>query len=118
MCVGPAPPSLYCAVSLPLQITDMTTLKGMGIDTLALADCVSGVFGEMTFCHGFVHCDPHPGNLLVRQGADGKPQLVRARWLGALANGHPKRHCVLCRCLSPPPPPHPPHPALTNIEGD
>ena len=43
------------------QITDMASLKEMGIDTLALADCVSGVFGEMTFCHGFVHCDPHPG---------------------------------------------------------
>ena len=24
------------------------------------------VFGEMVFHYGFVHCDPHPGNMLVR----------------------------------------------------
>lgn len=23
-------------------------------------------FAEMTFIHGFIHADPHPGNLMVR----------------------------------------------------
>lgn len=25
------------------------------------------MFSEMIFVHGFVHCDPHPGNVLVRK---------------------------------------------------
>jgi len=23
------------------------------------------IFSEMIFTHGFVHCDPHPGNVLI-----------------------------------------------------
>ena len=25
------------------------------------------LFSEMIFVHGFVHCDPHPGNILIRR---------------------------------------------------
>ena len=25
------------------------------------------LFSEMIFVHGFVHCDPHPGNMLIRR---------------------------------------------------
>ncbi len=25
------------------------------------------MYSEMIFVHGFVHCDPHPGNVLVRK---------------------------------------------------
>ncbi len=25
------------------------------------------VFAEMVFCHGYVHGDPHPGNILVHK---------------------------------------------------
>ena len=28
------------------------------------------IFGDMIYVHGFVHCDPHPGNLMVRQDPD------------------------------------------------
>ncbi|KAI8846281.1 hypothetical protein BC829DRAFT_398855 [Chytridium lagenaria] len=36
------------------------------------------VFAEMVFCHGVVHCDPHPGNVLVVKSplGHGLPQLV------------------------------------------
>lgn len=25
------------------------------------------LYSEMIFVHGYVHCDPHPGNVLVRR---------------------------------------------------
>lgn len=33
---------------------------------LQVAELLVEVFAEMVFCHGFVHGDPHPGNILVR----------------------------------------------------
>ena len=40
--------------------------------------CVFQVFNEQIFVHGFVHCDPHPGNVFVRPQKNNpkKPQLV------------------------------------------
>lgn len=35
------------------------------------------MYSEMMFVHGFVHCDPHPGNVLVRKRPDtGKAEIV------------------------------------------
>uniref|UniRef100_A0A5F8H547 AarF domain containing kinase 5 n=1 Tax=Monodelphis domestica TaxID=13616 RepID=A0A5F8H547_MONDO len=34
------------------------------------------VFAEQIFYTGFIHSDPHPGNVLVRKGSDGKAELV------------------------------------------
>jgi predicted unusual protein kinase regulating ubiquinone biosynthesis (AarF/ABC1/UbiB family) len=33
------------------------------------------LFGEMIFVHGFVHGDPHPGNILVSPQGHGKFSL-------------------------------------------
>jgi len=29
------------------------------------------LYSEMIFVQGYIHCDPHPGNLLVRPSTDG-----------------------------------------------
>lgn len=35
------------------------------------------MYSEMIFVNGFVHCDPHPGNVLVRKQPDtGKAEIV------------------------------------------
>ncbi|XP_053916590.1 uncharacterized aarF domain-containing protein kinase 5 [Cuculus canorus] len=34
------------------------------------------LFAEQIFSTGFIHADPHPGNVLVRRGADGKAELI------------------------------------------
>lgn len=41
-------------------------------------DILVEVFAKMIFEHGFVHCDAHPGNILVRENPKnrGKPQIV------------------------------------------
>lgn len=60
-----------------VKVTDLDGLRGLDIDPADIATTVSSTFGDMTFCHGLVHCDPHPGNLLVRRSkATGAPQLV------------------------------------------
>lgn len=33
-------------------------------------------YNEMIFTHGYVHCDPHPGNVLVHNDADRGLQIV------------------------------------------
>lgn len=47
------------------KIDDLEYLKQMGISPLEVAKALVDVFAEMIFVHGFLHGDPHPGNLLV-----------------------------------------------------
>lgn len=34
-------------------------------DPRSIASSVSQFFGDQIHVHGFVHCDPHPGNMMV-----------------------------------------------------
>ncbi|XP_057807290.1 uncharacterized protein LOC131021974 [Salvia miltiorrhiza] len=47
------------------KIDDLEYLKRMGISPLEVAKTLIDVFAEMIFVHGFLHGDPHPGNILV-----------------------------------------------------
>ncbi len=38
----------------------------MGLDTKLVGKTLIKIFADMIFKHGFVHCDAHPGNILVR----------------------------------------------------
>jgi predicted unusual protein kinase regulating ubiquinone biosynthesis (AarF/ABC1/UbiB family) len=40
-----------------------------------VAKALIELFGEMIFVHGFVHGDPHPGNILVSPEGHGKFSL-------------------------------------------
>jgi len=42
-----------------------------GYDLKNLATLISESFVKMIFKEGFVHGDPHPGNIFCRKGADG-----------------------------------------------
>eukprot|EP00257_Ricinus_communis_P023520 XP_015583524.1 putative ABC1 protein At2g40090 [Ricinus communis] len=48
------------------QVNDVKAIQGLGIQPCEVAKLVSQTFAEMMFKHGFVHCDPHAANLLVR----------------------------------------------------
>ena len=48
-----------------IKVNDVAGLRAAGFDPVLVGRAVTRVFGEMVFCHGFVHCDPHPGNMLV-----------------------------------------------------
>jgi aarF domain-containing kinase len=49
------------------KLTDAEGLARIGLQPRELAHLVSSTFSAMLFTHGFVHCDPHPGNLLARR---------------------------------------------------
>ncbi|EOY02250.1 Kinase superfamily protein, putative [Theobroma cacao] len=54
------------------KVDDVEFLKGMKIDPVKVAKALVEVFAEMIFIHGFLHGDPHPGNILVSpEGRDG-----------------------------------------------
>lgn len=48
-----------------IKITDTAELRARGYDTARIADNLVNVFLQMIVTHGYVHCDPHPGNLGV-----------------------------------------------------
>ena len=54
-------------------VTDTEYLQQHGINQDHVAVAVTQVFAEMIFCHGFVHADPHGGNIFVRPKQGGRP---------------------------------------------
>ncbi|KAI8968306.1 ABC1 family-domain-containing protein [Mycotypha africana] len=48
------------------RIDDLKYMKDHHIDPNQVSTEITKVFGKMMFLDGFVHCDPHPGNLLIR----------------------------------------------------
>ncbi|KAL8038223.1 hypothetical protein ABFX02_11G091300 [Erythranthe guttata] len=47
------------------KVDDLKFMNQMGISPLEVAKALVDVFAEMIFVHGFLHGDPHPGNILV-----------------------------------------------------
>jgi aarF domain-containing kinase len=47
------------------RVTDLEYLRTHKIDPYIVSNRLTLLFSEMIFLHGFVHCDPHPGNVLV-----------------------------------------------------
>lgn len=50
-----------------IRVSDRAGIQSLGIDPAHVARVLTRAFGEQIFVHGFVHCDPHPGNILVRR---------------------------------------------------
>ena len=49
------------------KINDVSRLKAEGIDLNRVNEEIYKIFMEMIYNHGHVHCDPHPGNILINQ---------------------------------------------------
>ncbi|KAF9927897.1 hypothetical protein FBU30_002784 [Linnemannia zychae] len=49
------------------RATDKAALKEMNLSVKKVMESVVDVFAHQIFVSGFVHCDPHPGNILVRK---------------------------------------------------
>lgn len=49
------------------QVNDKEYIQKHGVNVNELSENLGKIYSEMIFLHGFVHCDPHPGNVLVRK---------------------------------------------------
>ncbi|KAM9786896.1 aarF domain-containing protein kinase 1 isoform 1-T1 [Syngnathus typhle] len=49
------------------QVNDREYMKAHGINVNQISEHLGKMYSEMIFVHGFVHCDPHPGNVLVQK---------------------------------------------------
>uniref|UniRef100_A0A8C3S0C3 AarF domain containing kinase 5 n=1 Tax=Chelydra serpentina TaxID=8475 RepID=A0A8C3S0C3_CHESE len=58
------------------KINNVESIKAQGLSLKDTANKLIQMFAEQIFYTGFIHADPHPGNVLVRRGPDGKAQLV------------------------------------------
>ncbi|KAK7281154.1 hypothetical protein RIF29_08885 [Crotalaria pallida] len=61
------------------HVNDVKTIQKLGINPHELSILVSQTFAEMMFKHGFVHCDPHAANLLVRPLPSSKSSIFGRR---------------------------------------
>lgn len=49
---------------------------GLGLSLKDVMTTMVDLFSAQMFLWGWVHCDPHPGNIFVRRQPSGKPELV------------------------------------------
>lgn len=57
------------------KASDLGAMKKAGLKKSDVAKLVASVFNSQVFLSNFVHCDPHPANVLIRE-KDGRPQMV------------------------------------------
>ncbi|GMS80290.1 hypothetical protein PENTCL1PPCAC_2465, partial [Pristionchus entomophagus] len=58
------------------HINKVDYLKEKGIDTHDVCRKVGRLISEMVFIKGYLHADPHPGNILVNKKSNGQVEVV------------------------------------------
>jgi aarF domain-containing kinase len=57
-----------------VKVNDINGIKKLNCSVKDAARITLEVFAEMVYLYGFLHSDPHPGNILVRQNPKNKKQ--------------------------------------------
>lgn len=58
------------------QVNDLNYIKEHKIDPHEVSDKLGKLYSRMIFIHGFVHSDPHPGNILVKKSHKGHCDII------------------------------------------
>ena len=59
---------MYFFLKTGVHIDDVDAVLAQGVDPQFVSECVGKMYADMIFKFGYVHCDPHPGNVLVQKG--------------------------------------------------
>jgi len=79
-------PGIYWSLTTPrvlvmefctgAHINDVENLKKQGVDVYDVSNKIGQMYSKMIFDDGYVHCDPHPGNVLVQKKTSGETEIV------------------------------------------
>lgn len=58
------------------QVNDLEYIHANKIDKIDVANKIGQLYSNMIFINGFVHSDPHPGNILVRKTARNETEVI------------------------------------------
>ncbi|XP_033115857.1 aarF domain-containing protein kinase 1-like [Anneissia japonica] len=58
------------------RVNDLEYVNKNNIDVNKVTRDLGKLYSEMIFVHGFVHCDPHPGNVLVWKDSNGQQEII------------------------------------------
>lgn len=58
------------------QVNDLDYIKTNNIDKFEISSKLGLLYSNMIFVNGFVHSDPHPGNILVKNNHKGQLDIV------------------------------------------
>ncbi|KAF5750195.1 hypothetical protein HS088_TW03G00528 [Tripterygium wilfordii] len=83
------------------KVDDVGFLREMKINPTKVAKALVEIFAEMIFIHGFVHGDPHPGNILVSpEGPNGFTLVLLDHGIyRQLDEGFQQDYCKLWKAL-------------------
>jgi predicted unusual protein kinase regulating ubiquinone biosynthesis (AarF/ABC1/UbiB family) len=81
-----------------IKINQFEEMRTKGIDLKAVAELLAESYMHQILDHRFFHGDPHPGNLFVQEGSDGKPRLVFVDF-GQMQSITPEMHVGIKRCI-------------------
>ena len=59
-----------------IHINDVKNLQKANMDLVGISNKISQMYADMIFKYGYVHCDPHPGNVLVRKNLNNTEEIV------------------------------------------
>lgn len=54
------------------QVDDNQYIKEHNISAIEVSRKLGELYSQMIFVNGYVHCDPHPGNILVQKDEKSK----------------------------------------------
>lgn len=58
------------------HVNDLQYMRDHGISSDEVSSKVGKIYSEMIFVQGCIHCDPHPGNILIRKNSQGTVEIV------------------------------------------
>lgn len=58
------------------QVNDVKYMINNGINPFEVSDKLGLLYAEMIFHKGYVHSDPHPGNILVNKLHNGEASII------------------------------------------
>lgn len=58
------------------QVNDIEYIRKEGINPFEVSDKLGTMYSKMIFTDGFVHSDPHPGNILLKKNETGNCDII------------------------------------------